>query len=498
MALTNYNFSSDYQDELLATMIRMPDLFIGLDGVIQYGYFTGSNSQIICKLLLEFYKKHSTFPTPAQLSTEAQNHARKSGNNEQATELTSYIQRLSETEVRAPTSYRDEAIQFAKTRACIIAATEVARTIQENKELTYDIPKKFQEALSIGQNIYDLGYCAHADVDVVIDKLTNQKYGIYTGFELIDTHVFRKGMGPGWLIVPLAPPKAYKTGFCLNMAVNMVSPNLAYDVLYYACEISSELALLRAYQRIANRTKDQFDDDPEEFRAAVKRGVLTKLAGSLFVKHFPAGSVTISDIRAHALQTIQVNKLQNVKAIFIDYAETVKYDGDKDAPEHRKQSSIYKSARALGDELGCAIIMPDRCNRETVDKAVPDRNSFQGAIEKGGILDVGIGLCQTPEERQQNKMRYYIFLNRHGEEGIHIRGKVDPKQMVLTMDEMLSWQETANIEDNAARQREERRQGKNKSKNNKDKAALDERLNEDEAGQNAPRASRRGPRNYEV
>jgi hypothetical protein len=99
----------------------------------------------------------------------------------------------------------------------------------------------------------------------------------------------------------------------------------------------------------------------------------------------------------------------------------------KRTSEHRAQSEVYIEARALGAEMNCPVIMPDRCNRETVEKTVPNMASFQGAFEKAGIVDLGIGLCGSEKEYQEHIIRFFIFLNRHGEASQHFRSTVDPK-----------------------------------------------------------------------
>lgn len=137
--------------------------------------------------------------------------------------------------------------------------------------------------------------------------------------------------------------------------------------------------------------------------------------------------------RNHAKQVIKTYDLKP-RAVVIDYAETVRPDTvDKKAPDWRQQADIYTQARALGAELGCCVIMPDRCNRETVGRKVPNMKSFQGAFEKAGIVDIAIGLCATEDEYKHDRMRYFVFLNRHGEAFKHYDGTVDPARMQMTV-----------------------------------------------------------------
>lgn len=484
-ALTHYNFSTDFQSELLACMIRHPDLFMGLSGVIDYGYFTGNVSQRVCKLMQDFYEERHTYPNFAILETLIIQSTQKTGESELAEQLTAFVTQLSEIEIRAKEVYRDQAVNFAKERALIKSVTEVAEDIQAGRP--HDgLVNKFQKALAVGQNLDDQGYIIKHDYQKIIDKVTNKEYGTATGYDLFDTKIWKRGWGPGWLIVPLAPPKRFKTAFCINLAMNMVGPKCAYDVLYYANEISAELAAIRTFQNLIGATQDEVHDDPDEFKRRVYEGFQINMPGNLYIKHFPAKTATIADIRADALTRIEAENLKP-RAIFIDYAETVKPNsgnGKGDVKEYRQQSDIYTEARALGDELKCPIIMPDRCNRETVNQATPSMDSFQGSFEKGGIVDIGIGLCATDQEYDRGDLRFFVFLDRHGVGGIHIRGKIDKARMRISVDERLKDYEAAEVEAQIQEQKE--RKYSNRMRKGRSKET-DPRLEEESAPVTKPR-----------
>lgn len=189
----------------------------------------------------------------------------------------------------------------------------------------------------------------------------------------------------------------HNTGFSINLALNMVSPAIGENVLYYACEISQELAMMRALCNLSRQPFEAAIDSPERFKQAVKNAMAERVAAHCLFKSFASKSSTIDDIRAHARSAISQLGFKP-RVIVIDYAETIK-PSDKRDQEYRQQSSIYTEARALGTELGCTVIMPDRCNRETVSKPVPNFTSFQGAFEKAGIVDVAIGLCVRSDQK---------------------------------------------------------------------------------------------------
>jgi hypothetical protein len=219
---------------------------------------------------------------------------------------------------------------------------------------------------------------------------------------------------------------------CLNVVLNIISPMIEGDVLYYPCEITQELAFARALTNITQKGMNYLYDNPEKFKEAAGDAIMTHAAGNLVMKGYPAGTATIQTIRNHAKMAIQKYNLKKLKAIVIDYADTVLASGTYEK-EYLRQAGVYTEARALGAELGCPVIMPDRCTKEATDQRVPNMRAFQGAFAKGGIVDVAIGLCCTDEEMSQNIFRTFVFINRHGPAFQHFRGKVDPETMFIDL-----------------------------------------------------------------
>jgi replicative DNA helicase len=247
----------------------------------------------------------------------------------------------------------------------------------------------------------------------------------------------------------------HNTGVSINLALNMVGPAIAENVLYYACEISQELAMMRALSNIARQPFEAAIDSPERFKAAVKNAMQTRVAAHCLFKSFASQEATIADIRAHAHTVVSQLGIKP-RVIVIDYAETVR-PSDKREQDHRQQSSIYTEARALGTELGCTIIMPDRCNRETVGKSVPNMTAFAGSFQKAGIVDVAIGLCSTEEEHLSNTLRTFTFLNRHGPSGQHVRGRVDPQTWKIELVEEIPYDPDAGDDDDRPKKKKRSR-----------------------------------------
>ena len=187
------------------------------------------------------------------------------------------------------------------------------------------------------------------------------------------------------------------TGMCLNVVLNIISPMIEGDVLYYPCEITQELAFARALTNVTQKGMNYLYDNPEKFKEAAGEAIMTHAAGNLVMKGYPAGTATIQTIRNHARMAIQKYNLKKLKAIVIDYADTVLPSGTFEK-EYLRQAGVYTEARALGAEFNCPVIMPDRCTKEATDQRVPNMRAFQGAFAKGGIVDVAIGLCVQSDQ----------------------------------------------------------------------------------------------------
>ena len=431
MAIETYNFTQDFQDSILACLIRYPEEFYGFGEIIKPEYFTGPAATEVVYHLKDYAEKYGNYPSFTTLGNFAF-HAASKVNIDHAKETLDYVSKLAETDTSDKAGIQAMSIKFAKERAIYDAIRKIHAAQSEGKENSVDPIKIMEDAMKVGMNLHELGLSLYHDSDKIIDTVNDKAYGVHTGYAEFDK-LWKHGWAPGWLIVLLAPPKRFKTGMAINLAVNIASQQDA-DVLYYACEISQELAAYRALSNITGWTPDQFSDQKEKGKLIAKEKMKGRLWGNIWFKGYPSKGVTLNEIKAHAKQVISTHNLKP-RAIVIDYAETVRPNNvDKSSPDWRNQADIYTQARALGHELGCCVIMPDRCNRETVGRAVPSMKSFQGAFEKAGIVDIAIGLCASDDEYKHDRIRYFVFLNRHGEAFKHFEGTVDPARMQMTVE----------------------------------------------------------------
>lgn len=433
MAWEQYNFTNEFQDAILACMIRYPDEFWSFGDIMRPQYFNGVDAAEVAFALKDYVEEFGEYPNFSILMNWVYQKFERS-NADKANQLVDYVMKLTELDHSDWQGVRKLMIKFAKERSLFAALRKIHAAQMEGKGGEVDPVKEVEEALIVGEDIRRMGVALKEDYERVIRKTSETTYGVATGYNPLDA-IWKTGWGPGWLIVPLAPPKSYKTTFCINLALNMVSSKVGQDVIYYACEIDEELATMRALYNVSGKQPGSiFEEGVEKFIQAAKEGIEKRITGNLWFKSFPSKTASIFDIEQHAKYLCQQKGLKP-KAIVIDFAETIRPGlVGKNISDARQQGDIYIAARAMGAKLGACIIMPDRCNKETVGRNVPSMTSFQGAFEKAGHVDAAIGICFTEQERLQNKVRYFIFLNRHGRQLVHFEGKVDPELMRMSVD----------------------------------------------------------------
>jgi hypothetical protein len=419
-----FNFDPEYENLVIASYIAAPDKFVVRGELLKSNYFSSVVSSLTMECLTEYNQKYGCAP-----SWEVMNQLMEDkyvSVDQDPKPVREYLKKLRALDTNHTDFVVDRLVHFCKQRAIIAAVKKVARDLRDGNQVDGSVISLFEDATSIGENLSEMGYIFHHAVDSVIDKVLSPSFGVRTGLPQLD-NIWKTGWAPGWLITLLAPPKRYKTTVAMNIALSIVGPAVGEDVIYYACEISEEQAVLKGFYNITGVTEDSMFESPDRFKENVREAMKNKIAGNLVIKHFPIGTATVGGtLRAHTRMLMKQLGIRP-KLIVIDYADTVNpvaKGGDDKA--YILQANVYKEAIAMGKEANCAVLMPDRLTAEAAEQKVPVKRVFQGAFAKGGIVDAALVLCQTPTEYQKNILRTFVFINRHGPAFQYFQGTVDP------------------------------------------------------------------------
>ncbi len=474
-----FKFSDEYQLLLLACMVRHGEDFAYMLSDLKANYFTGIQSTLAARVILTHHKQYDRYPSWTVLRELMLVESAKLPDKDAET-TEQFVAQLRQMDTADFQSVRDRVGDFLRERAVVEALRQSLEHIKAGTTPADGFAPMFEVAGRVGENLDNLGILLHKPDDVrnVVATVTSSDYGVLTGYPLLDK-IWPRGWGPGWLVVPLAPPKRYKTGLCINLACNMASPGIAEDIIYYACEIDEKLAMARALCHVSGLSFTYMYENPAKFVEQALETIKQSVRSNVLFKSFSSKAAAMSDLKAHAKQAKKQLKGFNPKAIFVDYAETVKPDEvSKNDPEYRRSAAVYTGARELGKSLGACVVMPDRCNKETTDRPTPSMTSFQGSFEKAGIVDVAFGLCATDNEHKNNQLRLFNFLNRHGGQYQHLGGTVDPETWRIEFNKELDWDEDKAAEEDKANKKERGGRGAWKKGGKKDDSHLPPELRE--------------------
>jgi len=144
-----YNFTNDYQDLLLACLIRYPDEFRAYGDIIKPEYFSGASACETALRLLEYQKKYGEFPNFSVLGNFAF-HKAKRVNIDHANDCLDYVTKLAKLDTRDRKGVLDMALDYARERALYDALKTIHSATIEGKRDKIDPRKLIEEALSVG------------------------------------------------------------------------------------------------------------------------------------------------------------------------------------------------------------------------------------------------------------------------------------------------------------------------------------------------------------
>jgi hypothetical protein len=167
-AQEKFNFSDDFQDMLLACMVRH-QMFEG--GIVQPTFFNGTAAFDACYEIKEYEKKHCRFPTFTILGNLIyQRFAMR--NPDRAKECVEYIKKLARIDTSDHEGVRNMVIAFARERAIQSALRVAMDASYQGEEIKGGLIKLFEDALNVGAHIDALSFADVLNYDEDNDGLS--------------------------------------------------------------------------------------------------------------------------------------------------------------------------------------------------------------------------------------------------------------------------------------------------------------------------------------
>ncbi len=152
--------------------------------------------------------------------------------------------------------------------------------------------------------------------------------------------------------------------------------------------------------------------------------------GRLFIKKFPMGKCTISDIESY-LDYLEVYENFIPDVLINDYIDIMRLPHGNEL--RNRISEAYIHHKRIADERNILVATVSQTNRAGERKGKLSIKELAEDVQKAAHVDLLIGLVETETEAIDNIMRIWVIANRSGpmDCGAHIHHNLTVGQLVL-------------------------------------------------------------------
>lgn len=416
----HFSFTLEFQRRILITILQNKEIFNRLGLYIDYRYFENKDFSRIYKNILEFHEKYKGFPDSNSLIEHINI---KSGINPELKETIEELysaRRISKENVDFIENSLSNFIQSQALKKAIIDSLDDLGDVEKHEA----IKERIEEALTIAAKIEDLGIDAYSK-ESIIERIRDRKND--TDIPRIPFHwsnmdkVFG-GLGIGEIFSFIGPAHSGKSMFLVNVGVNLLLQQK--NVLHVTLEMSEKITIQRYDMSLLGLTKPELKSSlaVENLKQRLKEHL-----GKLWVKQFPSDVTSPADIARF------MNRLASVKdfvpdILIIDYADIMSSPSKYKEKRH-ELGAIYRGLRNLGVEYKIPVCTATQMNRGSLIKLeqgkLLDESDIAESYDIMRILDNGVSINSSVEDRHGNRAILYVVKNRDGDIGQKIKFFVD-------------------------------------------------------------------------
>lgn len=417
-----FKFDDAFQSKIAALTLRDTTFMQQVDGLILPEYFSNQTEACLANIAIRYFKKYKKVPADTALygTLIRQDITSKIIKVEMARAVVARLQELWKVDISDRDFIAEQVATFARYQA---VSSEILRSVEKLEMHDFDnISKALTKALSVGVN-RDGGRYSYADM---IDVRTEERIdraagkaaptGISTGYPAIDKFLYHKGWGRRELSVLMGGAKAGKTTALIDFGIAAASHLHRYNVLYITLEVSAKIIAERMDANISDQVVMELGDHIHDVKDKVK--AWRDRAGKFEIQEFPAGTMTVSDLR----RVIEKDKMNGIvyDLVIVDYADLMAPERFTDSVTENSKS-VYTALRGLAMQEGFAVLTATQTNREGAKAAVAKVTDIAEDFNKVRIADVIISINKTDEERALGQARLYFAACRNQASGFSIR-----------------------------------------------------------------------------
>lgn len=285
------------------------------------------------------------------------------------------------------------------------------------------LKEMFGNSLLLNFEDNDLGLDFDDPLSHIQDTIKNK---IPTGWKSLD-ELTSGGYDLKTLTVIIGPSNSGKSLWLTNIAVN--AANYGKNVLYVSLEMS-ERKVMKRYGamrlRIPIEEYDHRSKDVKYIESKIKElksrnaqytkdsDLFENPHGRFFVKEFPAGSATVSDIDALVKAYIDKKGIK-IDMVVVDYLTIMSPDNNKSGTLFTNGKQLSEGLRAIGQKYNCVVVTAMQVGKDNFgagDINLQDTAESKAIVE---TADMMFGIIRTEEMRKHGKYILKLLKMRDGD-----------------------------------------------------------------------------------
>jgi len=321
-------------------------------------------------------------------------------------QLVGLVDKIEKLKIEDAEEVKESSRTFFKRRAYRDVIIKAATKWEKGQDLE-SISKDFEEALKAGEP-KDTGHDYIKDVN----KRLSRDFRIpVSAMEGLD-EMIGGGLSPGELAIVIAPPGGGKSMKLVKYASKALLDGK--KAVYYTLELSEEVVGQRFDACINEIELNHVWDYPEYITEKLEE--ISDNGGSLVIKEFLEGGVTVNTIKAH-LKTLEMEGFIP-DVIFIDYLGLMRPLGSY-AEKRHALTDISEGLRNIANNYRIPVWSAHQTNRTAIGEEKISSSHIGESLGIMATADLVIGIGRPDEMKEQKLAMMSIIKNRNGQDGIY-------------------------------------------------------------------------------
>lgn len=423
-AVPHYEFDSDFQQKIVALLVRDTPFAQLTDGLIRPEFFESAGNAALVAVVTRYFARYKKAPGDKTTLTSVMRDAIRDRvlPSEIAKLALAVVPAIYETDVSDREYVADQCATFARHQAVSKAILDSVDLVEKRDfdAIGVSLRKALDTGVQVTGGAYDYAEMVKVRTQERKDRAAGIRppTGITTGYTVLDDYLYHKGWGRKELSVLMGGAKAGKSMGMISFGVNAIAAG--YRTLYVTLEVASGIIAERMDANISERAMFELGLHPHEVEEKVAE--FMSKAAPFIIHEFPTGTMRPSDLR----RLLEHYKAQGITfdLVIVDYADLMAPERVTDNIQENSKS-VYVNLRGMAMQEGFAVLTATQTNREGAKKAVATMTDVAEDFNKIRIADIVISINKSEEEARMNQARLFFAASRNQRSGFTVRIEQD-------------------------------------------------------------------------